>query len=89
VGIARDAGVRFYLMTYPSQQSFYSRANAVIASVARDSGAPLIDLTSVFAPTCPQNQCPDKLLADGHPNESGYRLVAETILARLQSPGAS
>jgi hypothetical protein len=34
VGIARDAGVRLYLMTYPAQRNFYSLANPVITDVA-------------------------------------------------------
>ena len=87
--MARDAGSALYLMTYPSKRNFYGQVNPVIADFARESATPLIDLNAVFAPICPENRCPEKLLADGHPNQSGYRLVAETILAQLQPPGAS
>ena len=86
---ARDAETSLYLMTYPSRQYYYYLANNVIRGLAKESGTPLINLTAVFLPICPQNECPEQLLPDGHPNPSGYRLVAETILARLAGRGSS
>jgi len=87
--LARDAGSSLYLMTYPSQRNYYVFANQAITAFAAETGTPLIDLGAVFAPSCPQNACPEKLFPDGHPNASGYRIVAETILARLAGRGSS
>ena len=89
VGLARDAKSPLYLMTYPTDRSFYDLANEVIRNVAKETGTPLIDLTAVFAPICPNPDCPDTLFPDGHPKAPGYRIVAETILERLQRPGSS
>jgi lysophospholipase L1-like esterase len=87
--LAREAGASLYLMTYPAQRNYYVFANEVITAFAAKSGTPLIDLTAAFASICPRNDCPDKMFPDGHPNAKGYRLVAETILARLSPRGAS
>lgn len=89
VGMAREAGTSLYLMTYPSQRSYYHDANQVITAFANQTGTPLIDLTAVFAPICPQNDCPETLFPDGHPTAPGYRIVAETIRERLARRGAS
>ena len=89
VELARDAGSSLYLMTYPSRRGFYPAASQEIEAVAEETGTPLIDLSAVFAPICPQVDCPAVLLQDGHPNPAGYRTIAETILARLASRGSS
>lgn len=83
VARAKDSRARFYLMTYPASNDFYPWANDIIREVARETGAPLIDLNTIFESLCPENECPEKLFPDGHPNASGYRVVAETIAARL------
>jgi lysophospholipase L1-like esterase len=89
VELAKQAGGSLYLMTYPSRRGFYPAASQEIEAVAEKTGAPLIDLSAVFAPICPQVECPAVLLKDGHPNASGYRIIAETILARLAQRGSS
>ena len=89
VELARDAGSPLYLMTYPSRRDYYPVANQQIEAVAGETGTPLIDLSAVFAPICPENDCPEVLLPDGHPNASGYRTIAETILGRLAQRGSS
>jgi lysophospholipase L1-like esterase len=89
VELARDAGSSLYLMTYPSQRTFYTLANHEIGSVAIQTGTPLIDLSKTFEPLCPEVECPAVLLPDGHPNAPGYRIIAETILTRLAPRGSS
>ena len=42
-----------------------------------------IDVTAVFAARCPNDECPDLLLPDGHPNAAGYALVADTVQGAL------
>ena len=76
-------------MTYPPRHDFYRFANQGIKTVAHQTGTPLIDLSAVFAPICPKQDCPEVLLPDGHPNASGYRTIAETILGRLAQRGPS
>jgi hypothetical protein len=89
VQLARDAKRPLYLMTYPSQLNPYLTASVVIAAVAEETGTPLIKLASAIAQECPEQACPDILFPDGHPKPSGYRIVAETILQRLERRGAS
>jgi lysophospholipase L1-like esterase len=89
VDLARDAKRPLYLMTYPTSQNPYLTATMVISAVAEQTGAPLIDLTTVFARLCPKSDCPDTLFRDGHPRPAGYRIVAETIKRRLESRGDS
>jgi len=85
---ARAAGSPFYLMTYPARHDLYGLANSAIAAAARETGTPLIDLTEVFEPICPERACPEALFPDGHPLARGYRIVAETITKRLSERGA-
>jgi lysophospholipase L1-like esterase len=87
--LAREAGTSLFLMNYPSQVKYYVFANKIIAETAEETGTPLIDLTGEFATICPQNQCPEELFPDGHPNASGYRRAAETIVERLARRGSS
>jgi hypothetical protein len=89
VGLARDADTSLYLVTYPTGQGFYHLANLAITAVATESDTPLIDLTAVFAQICPNPECPDALYPSGHPKASGYRIVAEAILRRLERRGDS
>jgi lysophospholipase L1-like esterase len=83
VARAKNARTRFYLMTYPARNDFYPWANDVIRDVARETGAPLIDLNTIFEPLCPEKKCPEHLFPDGHPNASGYEVIAGAIAARL------
>ena len=89
VELARGSGASFYLMTYPARRDFYTDANQIIRDIAEQTGAPLIDLTSVFLSICPQDECPEFMFPDGHPIAPGYRVVAETVLERLRQPGPS
>ncbi len=74
-------------MTYPSRfQCFYQVANREILRVATETGTPLIHLTEVFEPICPEVPCPSHLLFDDHhPNSRGYEVVARTIKDHLLS----
>jgi lysophospholipase L1-like esterase len=81
---ARASGSKLYLMTYASKMAFYVPASQAIAEVAVETHTPLIDLAAIFEPICPDGQCPDTLFRDGHPRASGYAIVAEAILERLQ-----
>jgi lysophospholipase L1-like esterase len=81
--LSRLSSAQLVLMTYPGQFRYYSRANPAIRSIAQESGIPLIDLELVFRPLCPEFSCRQWLHGDQHPNEAGYRLVAETIALQL------
>jgi len=80
---ARAAGTPLYLMTYASKKNFYTTASETLTDVALETGTPLIDLAAIFEPLCPNDDCPDVLFPDGHPNASGYRIVAEAIMKQL------
>jgi lysophospholipase L1-like esterase len=89
VELVRGAGSSLYLMNFPSQHFYYTLANHEIGSVAIQTGTPLIDLLGVFVQLCPEHDCPKVMQPDGHPNASGYRMIAETILERLSAGGSS
>jgi lysophospholipase L1-like esterase len=84
---ARAAGTALQLLSYPARRDFYAPANRVIRGVARAVGIPFLDLEEVFAPRCPESDCGELLFEDGHPTAAGYRLVAETLVARLSDGG--
>jgi lysophospholipase L1-like esterase len=81
--LSESSPARLVFMTYPGRFRYYGVANSAIRDVAQESGIPLIDLTRVFEPLCPELKCPDWLFEDQHPRVAGYRLVAETITSRL------
>lgn len=81
--LSKLSSAQLVLMTYPGRFRYYSLANPAIRSIAQESGIPLIDLARVFKPLCPEFSCPQWLYGDQHPNEVGYRLVAETIASHL------
>ncbi len=81
---ARAAQTPLYLMTYASKKGFYPSASAAITEVAAEAGTPLVDLKSIFEPLCPDQDCPELLFPDGHPNAAGYRIVAESLIARIE-----
>jgi len=70
-------------MTYPSRENFYGIANRIVRQVARKTETPLVDLARVFARLCPAEPCPALLYEDHHPTAAGYRVIAETLVARL------
>jgi lysophospholipase L1-like esterase len=80
VEATRDAGARIALMTYPSRNQHYGRANSFIRAAAQATKAPLIDLERDFRPLCPEVECPKWLFSDQHPRPSGYRVIAEQIV---------
>jgi hypothetical protein len=85
VARAEAGDTLLYLMSYPARHmAFYRMANQAIRKVAHQTNTPLIDLTRVFTPLCPELECPKFLLKDDHhPNGRGYSVVAKTILAQL------
>ncbi len=83
IALARESSTPLVLMTYPARFRYYSLANPVIRRTARERGIPLIDLERVFEPLCPALECEEWLFPDQHPKPAGYRLVGETIAARL------
>ncbi len=84
---AESFGVPLTFMTYPGRWSFYHSTNPVIVRVGEETDTPVIDLTAVFRPLCPKQDCPRYLFPDQHPNVIGYRIVAETIVERLSASG--
>jgi hypothetical protein len=80
---ADAAGAKLVLMTYASRFFLYPLANKAIRSFAEESQVRLINLTEVFVPVCPEQDCPEFLFPDHHPNAAGYRLIAETVVAEL------
>ena len=84
VALARSHDTPLVMMSYPSRfKMLYPFANAAIRGAAKRTGAPLIDLTAVFEPLCPEEEFPELLFEDQHPTERGHRVVAETIATRL------
>jgi hypothetical protein len=80
VELGRERGIEVVLMSYPARNDFYPHANRVIRRAAQLAESPLVDLTEVFRPRCPEESCPDLLFADGHPKASGYGVIAETLV---------
>lgn len=86
---AEAADTKLYLMSYPARHRFYRAANPALRQVAEETNTPLIDLTAVFEPLCPERECPRFLLDDHHhPNAAGNGVIAEAIGDRL-SPSES
>jgi lysophospholipase L1-like esterase len=84
---ARDYGVRFVIMTYPSRfKSVYQTANRVIRRAAEESEIELIDLAAAFHDVCLEEHCPEFLFPDHHPSARGYQVVAETLVEQLRTP---
>lgn len=84
IELSRLSSGELVLMTYPAQFRYYGLANPVIRSIAKENDVPLIDLEQVFKPLCPEFRCEAWLYEDQHPNEQGYRIVAETITSTLR-----
>ena len=81
--LAKRSPAQLVYLTYPGRFRYYGVANEAIRAIAAETGTPLIDLGRAFEPLCPEVSCPDWLYEDQHPRVQGYRLVAETISARL------
>lgn len=82
---ARRGGTRLILMSYPARHEFYERTNPIIWEVAEETGTPLVNLTELFAPLCPELECPTHLTKDNHhPNRRGYRLIGRTVATELR-----
>ena len=79
IDAAHRQGVELALLTYPSSRFSYGRANKILRSVARVSGAPLIEIRGVFEKACSDEECSEYLFPDHHANARGYRLVAAEI----------
>jgi len=75
-----DFGAELVMMTYPSRADWYGFANYAIRVAATRSRARLVDLEKGFARVCPEQPCPEWLMADGHPTEQGYRRIAEILV---------
>ena len=87
VSITQAAGTQLYLMSYPARHSWYGVANPVLRQAAEETSTPLIDLTALFEPLCPEGACPSLFLYDdNHPNAAGNSLIAEAVVKRLSPP---
>jgi lysophospholipase L1-like esterase len=83
--LVREAHADLVFLTYPSCHAAYGSAANVIRRAAADTGTPLVDLASRFAPLCPRPDCPTLLYADQHPNAEGHALVAKMLADWLAS----
>lgn len=77
--MARETDIDFTVLTYPSEQENYQRANRVIRDWAHHASVEVVDLGAAFMPLCPNGEC-EELLADQHPSAAGYAFAAKVIL---------
>jgi lysophospholipase L1-like esterase len=88
--LTRDAGSELILLTYAAGHSAPAVGSRFLRRFAAEADVSLVDLAPVFAPLCPTRECPAYFLPDKtHPNARGYRLVAETVAARLADAWAA
>lgn len=80
VALARSHGAGVLLQDYPTD----NEANAVLRSVAESAGLPFVSHRAVFeerlAAGTPEA---DLFIPDGHCNDAGYRIMAETLVAAI------
>ncbi|TNF34008.1 MAG: hypothetical protein EP312_07590 [Gammaproteobacteria bacterium] len=74
---AHDAS--FLLLGYSSRQHFYHSANQVFRSMGSDGSMTFLDAESLTSPLCPDDACTTYFFPDQHPNEDGYRIVAQQL----------
>jgi lysophospholipase L1-like esterase len=85
VGVANESGARMLLMTYASTLPVYATASQKLRDAADASEAELVDNGPVFRELCPETDCPDYLFPDHHPNANGYRVMADSIVRKLNA----
>lgn len=81
--LCRQSGGQLFLVTYPRQDDRFG-VNDQIAALSRKLGAPLIDNQKVFTSREREPHFVEKYFApDGHCNDNGYKLMADTAYATL------
>ena len=84
VARCRELGVPILLLDYPHDTA----TNSVIEDVARDHGVTLVVLSEHFAGLLRAGRTRDELfVADGHPNDEGYGIMARLVADQLLAEG--
>ncbi|NQX87844.1 MAG: hypothetical protein HRT77_04200 [Halioglobus sp.] len=81
-----ESGAKLYLMTYAASASLYQKANQeIIAYAANSPNLSFINVAAEVKKVCPRsNRCPELFFEDLHPKAAGYKIVAETVVSRLE-----
>jgi hypothetical protein len=90
--IARDNGTHLVVIFQPSKEEVYLPLlgdpvvdpTAPLGEALAESGIPYLDLSPVFRQRAAAGE---KLFfeADGHPNERGYALIADSVFSHLKA----
>lgn len=71
----------------PERNEFIAETNAGVRALAQAEGALLVDLEAAFVNAARGNYAPF-YVDHVHPNDSGYKLMADTFFAALSSPAS-
>ncbi len=82
IDLCEKYNAKVILQNYPAQPTI----EPIYREIARYRNVPYVDHQSTFTPYIDkdENRDPNFFVPDGHPNEKGYRLMAQNILKVLQ-----
>lgn len=88
VTLVRDAGSQPVLLTYPSSDNWYGRANRILRMAAQSTDTPLVDIGLTMLEYCADStKCPDLFFGDSHARKPGYTIAAKKLVRDLRTAG--